>query len=69
MTCGPYYITYICKKLHGKLFKGFIINAITDRYHIMCSIAAHEKYPQSSIFDGISGGGCPIPTNSTTEAL
>ena len=43
MTGGPWYNTYICKKLHGKLFEGFIINARTDRYNIMCSIDAHEK--------------------------
>ena len=42
-TCGPWYNTSICKKLHGKLIEGFIINAGTDRYHIMCSIDAFEK--------------------------
>ena len=36
MTSDPWYNTSICKKLHGKLFEGFIINARTDRYHIMC---------------------------------
>ena len=46
MTGGPWYNTSICKKLHGKLFEGFIINAITDRYNIMCSIDAHEKEHQ-----------------------
>ena len=30
---GPWYITFICKKLHGKMFKTFIRNARTDRYH------------------------------------
>ena len=40
MTGGPWYNTSICKKLHGKLFEGFIINARTDRYNIMCSIDA-----------------------------
>ena len=42
LTGGPWYNTYICKKLHGKLFEGFIINARTDRYHIMCYIDAYE---------------------------
>ena len=41
LTGGPWYNTYICNKLHGKLFEGFIINAITDRYHIMCYIDAY----------------------------
>ena len=31
LTGGPWYNTYICKKLCGKLFEGFIINARTDR--------------------------------------
>ena len=43
MTGGIWYNTYICKNLHGKEFKGFIINARNDRYNIMCSIDAHEK--------------------------
>ena len=40
LTGGPWHNTYICKKLHGKLFEGFIINTRTDRYNIVCSI--HE---------------------------
>ena len=43
MTGGPWYSTSICKELHGKLFEGFIINAITDRYSIICSIDEYEK--------------------------
>ena len=43
MTGGLWYNTYICKKLHGKVFEGFIINAITDRYNIMCSIDVYER--------------------------
>ena len=46
MTGGSWYNTSISEKLHGKLFEGFIINAITDRYHIMCSIDAYEKEHQ-----------------------
>ena len=69
MAGGPWYNKSICKKLHGKVFKGFIRNARTDRYNIMCSIYIYEKYHQSSIDDGSSGGGFPLLTNSTTEAL
>ena len=43
MTGGSWYNTSICKKLHVKVFEGFIINSITDRYNIMCSIDANEK--------------------------
>ena len=69
MTGGPWYNTFICKKLHGKVFEGFIRNARTDRYNIMCYIDVHEKEHQSSCDDGSSSGVCPIPSNSTTEAL
>ena len=31
MTGGPWYNKYIFKKLNGKVFEGFIINARTDR--------------------------------------
>ena len=37
---GPWYNTYICKKLHGKVFEEFIKNVQNDRYNIMCSIDA-----------------------------
>ena len=40
-TGGPWYNTYICKEIHGKLFEEFIQNEGTDRYNIMCSIDAH----------------------------
>ena len=43
MTGGPWYNTSICKKLPGNVFEGFIRNAITDRYNIMCFIDAYEK--------------------------
>ena len=70
LTCGPWYNRYICKKLNGKLFEVFIINAITDRYNIMCSIDENERdHKSSSRDDGSSGGGCSLPTTSTTEAL
>ena len=41
MKGGPWYNTSILKKLHGKLFEAFIINARTDRYNIMCYIYAY----------------------------
>ena len=67
LTGGPWYNTSICKKLHGKLFEGFIINARTDRYNIMCYIDAYEgEHQSSSCDDSISGGGCPLPKNSMT---
>ena len=46
LTGGPWYNTSICKKLHGKMFERFIINAKTERYNIMCSIDVYEKEHQ-----------------------
>ena len=70
ITGGPWCNTYICKKLHGNLFESFIINARTDRYNIMCSVDAYEIEHHSYRCDGgSSGGGCPLPITSTTEAL
>ena len=43
ITGGPWYNTFICKKLHGNVFEGFIRNERTDRYNIMRSIDAHGK--------------------------
>ena len=60
LTGGTWYNTYIGKKLHGNLFKGFIINARTDRCNITCSINAYDREHQPySCDDGNSGGGCP----------
>ena len=41
MIGGPWYKTSICKKLHGKVFEGFIINTVTGGYNIICSIDAY----------------------------
>ena len=46
LTCDPWYNKSICKNLHRKLFEGFIINARTDRYIIICSIDAYEREHQ-----------------------
>ena len=61
MTGGTWYNTYICKKLHGNLFEGFIINSRTDRYNIMCAIYAHEKNIPSEHDYGSSIFGYPLP--------
>ena len=70
LTGGPWYNTSICRKLNGKLFEGFIINTRADRYNIMCSIDSYERdHKPSSYDDGSSGGGYPLQTTSTIEAL
>ena len=43
ITCGPWYNTSTCKKIHGIAFEKYIINARNDRYKLFCSIDAYEK--------------------------
>ena len=66
---GPWYNTYICSKLHGKIFGDFITHARTDRYNITCSIVAHDK--KQPLYEDYerSIGDRPIPKNSTTKTL
>ena len=42
LTDGPWYNTYICNKLHGKLFEGFIINP--SMFKIKCWWNPREDY-------------------------
>ena len=69
MIGGPLYNTYICEKWHGTVLGEFIRNARTERYNIILFIDAHEKCHSYYFYDGISGGGDVLPSNSTTEAL
>ena len=40
---GTWYNIARCSKFHVKMFEYFIGHARTDRYHLMCSILAHDK--------------------------
>ena len=40
---GPWHNKNICSKLYGTTFEGFITQARTDRYNIMCSLVAHDR--------------------------
>ena len=40
---GPWYSIAICSRFHGSMFEGFITQARTGRYNIMCSLVAHDK--------------------------
>ena len=40
---GPWHNKNICSKLYGTIFEGFIKQATTDRYNIMCSLVAHDR--------------------------
>ena len=40
---SPWYNTEIYSKLYGKVFEVFIKHSRIDRYHLVCSIIAHDK--------------------------
>ena len=65
----PWYNTAICSKLHGKMFEDFIRHARTDRYHLVCSIIAHDKKQTSYEDEEIIIGDRQTPKNATTESL
>ena len=50
------------------MFDNFIINDITYRCNIMCSITAYDKIQPTYVDDASSGGGRAIPKNATTAA-
>ena len=44
---GPWHNNNICSKLYGTTFEGFITQARTDRYNIMCSLVAHDRMQEN----------------------
>ena len=58
---GPWHKKNICSKLYGTNSKGFITQARTNRYNIMCSLAAHDKIQDNKKDDEISIGDRVIP--------
>ena len=65
----PLYNNNICLPLHGPLSEYYVTNSICDRYNLMCSIESHER-EHKYINDGeSSGGGIPLPYNSTRDVL
>ena len=51
------------------MFGDFIINAITERYNLICYITAHDRKQSSYVDDSSSGDGRAIPNNATTASL
>ena len=66
---GPWYNTSICLKLHGSRFDNFIAQARIDRYILMCSLVAHDKFQPDYKDYEISIGDRSIPDNATPKAL
>ena len=59
----------ICSKLYCTTFEGFIKQARTDRYNIMCSLVAHDRLEDNYQDDEISLGDKVIPKDATVKAL
>ena len=66
---GPWYNKSICSKLYGTTFEGFIKQARTDRYNIMCYLVAQDRLQTNYQEDDISIGDKVIPKNATVDAL
>ena len=66
---GPWQNKNICSKLYGTAFEGFIKQARTDRYNIMCSLVAHDSMQDNKQDDESSIGDRVIPNDATVKAL
>ena len=62
----PWYNTAICYKLDGKSFEDLLKSQRTNRYNFTRYIIEHDKQQPTYVDDESSGGGRPIPNNSTT---
>ena len=66
---GPWHKKKICSKLYGTSFEGFITQAITDRYNIMCSLVAHDRLQENKPDDESSIGDRVIPNDATVKII
>ena len=65
----PCYNTTICSQLQGLLFEDYVKTTRRERYNLMCSIEAHERKHKYVNDEASSGGGRPLPPNSTEDDL
>ena len=66
---GPWHNKNICSKLYGTTFEGFIKQARTDRYNIMCSLVAHDRLQDNEQDDKSSLCDRVIPKYATVKSL
>ena len=66
---GTWHNKNICSKLYGTTFEGFITQAITDRYNIMCYLVAHDMMQDNKKDDESSIGSRVMPNDATVKAL
>ena len=65
---GPWHDKNICSKLYGTTFEGFIKQARTYRYNIMCSLVAHDRLQDNEQDDESSLGDRVIPKDATLNS-
>ena len=66
---GPWHNKNICSKLYETTFEGFITQARTYRYNIMCSLVAHDRMQDNKQDDESSIGDRVIPNYATVKEL
>ena len=66
---GQWHNKNIGSKLYGTNFEGFITQARTDRYNIMCSLVAHDRMQDNKQDDESSIGDIVIPNDATVKSL
>ena len=66
---GPWYNKNICSKFHGIKFEGFIKQARTDQYNLMCYLVAHDRLEPYYTADESIIGDREIPNGATIKTL
>ena len=66
---GPWHNKNICSKLYITTFEGFIKQARTDRYNIMCSLVAHDRMKDNKQDYESSIDDREIPKDATVKAI
>ena len=64
-----WYNRSICSKLHGIRFEGFMTQARTYLYNLMCSLVAHDRLQLDYKDDEISIVDRAIPNDATIKTL
>ena len=65
----PWYNTIICSQLHGSSPEDYVTTARKYRYNLMFSTEAHGRMHPTVNDDASSGGGIPMPPESTLYVL
>ena len=69
LDTGPWHNKNICSKLYRTTFEGFITQARTDRYNIICYLVSHDRMQDNKQYDESSIGDRVIPNDATVKAL